>query len=436
MCVHVSATLRELAETRAEKVGLTRFFRNPKVTVTEILETAAQRTADAAAGRHVLLIQDTSEINYQAKSGRKRNLGRVGNGTDAGLFAHPALAVDAQDGSILGLAGATIWRRTKVKDEKYQSLPIEEKESHRWLATPLAARAALGTAGLVTVVSDRESDIYELFARVPDERTHVLIRATRDRALVTKGGRLFAALAALPEAGRISFDLEGRPGRTARKVTLAVRYGAVTFRQPRTGPDRRDPQKLTLTAVEVREIDPPPSEEPIVWRLLTTHQVESLEDAVRMVDYYRRRWIIEQVFRTVKSQGIGLEESFLEDGAALENLVATALVAAVVVMQLVQARGEPGHAFQASRVFSETEINALATLIKSREGKTEKQKNPHPNGSLAWAAWCIARLGGWNGYARERPPGPITFARGLKRFYAMAEGFELARHEIGDVCSR
>ena len=89
--MRISATMRQLADTRAEKVGLTRFFRNPNVTAAEIIETGAARTAEAAVGRHVLLIQDTSEINYQAKAGRKRGLGRVGNGTDVGLFVHPAL---------------------------------------------------------------------------------------------------------------------------------------------------------------------------------------------------------------------------------------------------------------------------------------------------------------------------------------------------------
>src|SRR6202453_5000947 len=112
-----SATARRASDNRAEEVGFTRFFRNENVTVKEILETAAARTNQAAAGRHVLVIQDTSEINYQAKAGSKRNLGHVGNGTDAGLFVHPALAVDAEDGSVLGLAAATIWRRTKVKDQ-------------------------------------------------------------------------------------------------------------------------------------------------------------------------------------------------------------------------------------------------------------------------------------------------------------------------------
>jgi len=426
MCVRLSAGVRELADNRAEKVGLTRFFRNPRVTADEILRTAAARTGAAAAGRHVLLIEDTSEINYEAKAQRKRGLGRVGNGADVGLFVHPALAVDAEDGAVLGLAGATIWRRTRVKEDDYQSLPIEEKESHRWIATALKARTFLSTAALVTLVTDREGDIYELFARVPDEQTHVLVRAEHDRALADAGGRMLAKIAAQPEAGRLAFDLTGRPGRTARRVTLAVRFCPVTLRQPGRGADRRDPPQLSLNLVEAREIDPPPGEDPIVWRLLTTHAATSLAEAAWIIDLYRCRWIVEQLFRTLKSQGLDLEDSFISDGDALECLAATALIAAASVMQLVQGRGEAGWKAPALRVFSPVEIIVLEALVGKFEGKTAKQKNPHPRLSLAWAAWCIARLGGWNGYASERPPGPITFARGLRRFHAIAEGFALA----------
>ena len=426
MCVRVSAGVRELADDRAEKVGLTRFFRNPRVTADEILRAAAERTGAAAAGRHVLLIEDTSEINYQAKAKRKRGLGRVGNGADVGLFVHPALAVDAENGALLGLAGATIWRRTRVKEDDYQSLPIEEKESNRWIATVLKAGTFLSAAALITLVADREGDIYEVFARVPDERTHVLVRAARDRALADVGGRMLAKIAARPEAGRLTFDLPGRPGRTARQVALAVRFCPVTLRQPQRGADRRDPPELALNLVEAREIDPPPGEEPIVWRLLTTHPATTLAEAARIVDLYRCRWIVEQVFRTLKSQGLNREDSLISDGDALECLAATALIAALSVMQLVQGRGEAGSALPASRVFSPAEISLIAALIRKFEGKTEKQKNPHPRQSLAWAAWCVARIGGWNGYATERPPGPITFARGLRRFHAIMEGFALA----------
>jgi hypothetical protein len=429
MCVRVSAGLRELADNRAEKVGLTRFFRNPRVTADEILRTAAERTGAAAAGRHVLLIEDTSEINYEAKAKRKRGLGRVGNGADVGLFVHPALAVDAADGAVLGIAGATIWRRTRVKEDGYQSLPIEEKESWRWIATALKATTSLSTAALITLIADREADIYELFARAPDGHTHVLVRAVRDRALAdVGGGRMLSKIAAEPEAGRLSFDLAARPGRTARKVTLAVRFCPVTLRQPARGADRRDPPQVSLVLVEAREIDPPPSEEPIVWRLLTTHKATTLAEAAFIVELYRYRWIIEQLFRTLKSQGLDLEDSLLSDGDALECLAATALIAAASVMQLVQGRGEAGSALPASRVFAAAEISVLEPLVRKLEGKTAKQKNPHPKGSLAWAAWGVARLGGWNGYAKERPPGPVTFVRGLRRFHAIAEGFALANN--------
>jgi hypothetical protein len=430
MCVHVSATMREIADNRAEKVGLTRFFRNRYVSVEEILETAAVRTGEAAAGRHVLLLQDTSEINFAAKAGRKRDLGRVGNGKDVGLFVHPAVVVDAADGSLLGLAGAKIWRRTRVKEDDYKSLPIEEKESYKWLEAPLATRDALSPASMVTIMADREADIYEVFARLPNERTHVLIRATKDRVLAEKGKRLLSKIAAQEPAGWLSFELAGRPGRTARKVELEVRFCEVTLRRPARGGDPSDPATVTLNFVEVSENNPPPGEEAIVWRILTTHRVTTLEEAAWVVDLYRRRWIVEQVFRTLKSQGLALEDSFLADGDALECLAATALIAACMVMQLVQGRGEAGSMLPATRVFSLDEIAVLEVLVGKREGKTEKQKNKHPKYSIAWAAWCIARLGGWNGYAKERPPGPITFARGLKRFHAIAEGFHLASNSV------
>lgn len=425
MFTRVSAGMRRLADTRAEKVAFTRLFRNPNVTTQEIVRTAAARTAAAAAGRHVLIIEDSSEINYEAKAVRKRGLGRVGNGKDVGLFVHPALAVDAADGSVLGLAAATIWRRDRHKEEGYQALPIEDKESYKWIATAKAACQALTDTPLVTVIGDREADIYEVFARLPDAHTHVLIRAVRDRAL-GKQGHLFSEIAKTPEAGRIAFALQARPGRPARTVRLAVRFTEVSLRQPRLGADRRDPRQLTLNIVEVSEIDPPSSKEAVIWRLLTTHTVRTLADACHIVDLYRSRWTVEQLFRTLKSQAVDLEESLLADGDALERLAATALIVATRVMQLVHGRGAAGQTFKAARLFSSTEITVLEVLIARLEGKTQKQKNPHPQHTLAWAAWCIARLGGWNGYATERPPGPVTFSNGLKRFHAIAEGFALA----------
>jgi hypothetical protein len=352
------------------------------------------------------------------------------------LFVHPALAVDVEDGSVLGLARATIWRRFKVKAENYQTQPIEEKESYRWIDTPDKAMPVLSSARMVTVVADREADIYQALCRIPDltpspgkPEVHVLIRCDDDRALAPKAeGRLRAKIATWPEAGRLAFHLTERPGRSARPVALAVRFGAVTLRQPSKGRDKSDPSTLTLNIVEVKEVDPPADvKEPVLWRLYTTHPVASLQDAAAIVELYRRRWTIEQLFRATKSACVDVESSLIAEGEALENVAALSLIAAVRVMQCVHGRGQASDQVPASRIFTPADIKALEALIPTLEGKTQKQKNPHPPFSLPWAVWAIARLGGWTGYATERPPGPMTMHHGLQRFDAVSIGFALSR---------
>ena len=419
--------LRGLSDRRCEEVGAARFFRNDKVTVEEMLATASACAAEACADRHILLIEDTSEINYQAKSGRKKNLGKVGNGTDIGLFVHPALALDADDGSVLGLAWADVWRRTKTKNARYRSQPIEDKESFRWIATALKARERLKASTRITVIADREADIYQLFARLPDERTDVIVRAKANRALADLDDCMFETVAGTREAGRVSFDMLGRVERKARQVTLAIRYANVAIRRPAAGAGKQDPRSLRLNVVLAREVDPPKEAEPIEWCLLTTHGVACLDEAARIIDLYRQRWAIEQLFRVAKSQGIDIEESLLEDGEALEKFALAVLIAATMILQLLHGRDESGQRHSASRVFPARELPILALIVEKLEGKTAKQKNPHPKNTLAWASWAIARLGGWKGYKSERPPGPITFLNGLQRFDGIVQGFDLAQ---------
>lgn len=426
-----SVCIRRLADDRAEQVRFGRFLSNKDVTVAEMIASRALLTAAAAVGRHVLALHDTSEINYQAQRRRKRSLGTVGNGTDVGLFVHPVLAVDAQDGQCLGLVGARIWRRTTGKAADYRKLPIEAKESNRWLEAADQAKAVLAGASLVTVVADREADIYEKWDRLPDHRTHVLTRACRDRSL-SGGGRLFATLAGFEEKHRFELDLTARPGkkRTARTATIAVRYGPVCIRRPKACSDRQASPEIELFAIEAREIDPPPGQKPILWQLLTTHCVDSVEKAVTVIGWYRRRWDIEQLFRTLKQQGLRLEQSVVENGEALEKLAAMALITAATTMQLVAARTAGQHAAPASRVFTPQQLGVLAALLKTLQRRTPKQHNPFPPDSLASTAWIIARLGGWTGYQSDKSNGPITMRDGLERFHAIADGYNLAAQHL------
>jgi hypothetical protein len=419
--------VRKLADDRNEQAKFRRFLSNEAVTVEEMVAHRAMLVAATAKGRHVLAIQDTSEINYQAQRGRKHGLGTVGNGTDVGLFVHPVLAVDAQTQECLGLVDAQVWRRTEGKADNYQRLPIEEKESYRWVKGGEEAKATLSEAAMVTVIDDREGDIYEKWARLPDERTHLLTRACRDRSLAD-GGRLFAGLAQLPEADRFTLDLPARPGkRGARTAHMAVRFGRIRIRRPRNCSDRAAPPEIELFGIEVRELNPPPGDA-ICWRLLTTHAVESVEQALTVIGWYRLRWHIEQLFRTLKRQGLRIEQSVIEDGEALEKLIVVALIAAVITMQLVLARSAGGLDQPASRVFDPIQIAVLHALQKKLQGRTAKQKNPHPPETLAWAGWTIARLGGWTGYSSDKSTGPITMRDGLERFYVVVEGYNLAKN--------
>ena len=420
--------LHKLGDNRAENARLARFLSNPAVTVAEMTGRRAEFTARAAAGRHVLAIQDTSELNYQAQSGRKRRLGKVGNGTDVGLFVHPVLAVDAETEQCLGLAHACVWRRRKRKAANYKQLPIERKESYRWLEAGAEAKAVLAQAAMVTVLDDREGDIYEKWARLPDARTHLLTRASRNRSLVG-GGSLFPTLAGFTEAHRFVLELRAQPGkRSARQACISVRFGRIRVCRPGNCSYPNAPEEIELFAVEAREVDPPPGEKPICWRLVTTHTVETLAQALQVIQWYRLRWHIEQLFRTVKRQGLGIEQSVIEDGDALEKLAIIALIGASITIQLVLARSVEGEDTPAEVVFDEIEIEVLQSLQVKLQGRTLKQKNPFRPKSLAWASWTIARLGGWTGYASDRATGPITMRDGLERFHGVVEGYTLARN--------
>ena len=279
--------------------------------------------------------------------------------------------------------------------------------------------AAAGAAR-VTAVCDREGDIYEMFADRPDG-VEVLIRAAQDRAVPEGTGKLFSSLAGRPETEH-TIGLPARPGQRKREARIALRFGAVTLRRPRNRPVAPGvPASQPVFLVEAREIDPPPGAAPAHWRLLTSHRVENFEQARWITQLYRRRWVIEQVFRTIKSKGFDIERVSMET-APFTTLCAMTLVAGVSCMQMVQDRdGAAGRPLQ--DVFDAEDRPALEAVSASLEGKTEKQKNPHPKGSLAFAAWVCARLGGWTGYYGK--PGPVVMLNGLYQFRAIQRGYQL-----------
>lgn len=393
---------------RAGEIRLNRFLHNEAVTPEEMVTEASAKTAMRCAGRHILAIQDTTVV-------RSRGGG--------GLYLHPVIAVDADEGAILGLVHASFLSRQSGRKQARASLPVAAKESQRWLDGADRAAEICAGADRVTVIADRESDIFAAFASRPAD-VDLLVRVAQDRCL-EDGGKLFDRADALPVSAQVTIDLPAKPGRKAREAVLAVRFTDIELARPGNAAKSGLPKSVSLRLVDVREVDPPAGET-IHWRLLTTHTVDDHRQAFAIVDLYRRRWAIEQLFRTMKSQGFDIEGLLIEDEAALRRLVMAILVAAVIVQQLVHARDgtqgpQPLRPMQDA--FEPEDAELLEAFCQKLEGKTERQKNPHPKGSLAYAAWVCARLGGWTGYYGK--PGPLVMLNGWFEFQAAKRGISL-----------
>jgi hypothetical protein len=403
--------VRRLGQGRAGEIRITRFLRNPAVSIAEMVATAAARTRGRVAGRHVLAIQDTTTVRSKAEG--------------YCVALHPVIAVDALENTLLGLLDAQFFVRKGGKRERRKTQDFVNKESRRWLAgAECASDLTAAGAAQVTVISDREGDIYEDFACKPRD-VEVLIRAGQDRNLAD-GSPLFSKADTLPEAGRMTVDLAAAPGRRARTAIVALRFCKVEIARPVSRKQGKElkalPATVPLTLVEAREINPPPDVPCAHWRLLTTHGVSDAADARRIVGFYRQRWTIEQLFRTLKTQGFDVEALRLAAGGPFEKLVAASVVAAVTVLQLVHERDGI-----AKRPIEDAldpgDRPALEAVSRDIEGKTARQKNPHPKGSLAFAAWVFARLGGWTGYYGK--PGPVVMLSGLVQFHSIKHGWTL-----------
>jgi hypothetical protein len=416
-----SLVLRQLGETRAGEMSVHRFLSSPYVSVERIVETLSARTAALCAGRRIVVIQDTTEINFSGRLGKRRGFGPAGDGATPGFFIHPVIAVDVESEAVIGVVDATIWTRRQGRVSARRSRRVADKESARWLAGCEAAAASLHAAVSVTMVADRESDIYALFARRPP-RLDLIVRAAQDRGL-DGGGLLFAAVAESAPLSTVAVRVAPHgPGDKGRLAAVELRTAKLRIARPVNGLVEDGPPTVEMTVVEAREVNAPAGKTALHWRLLTTHSAETAEQAKEIVQLYRLRWRIEQTFRALKSDGLALDDSQVIDAERMFNLATIGLAGAVRTIQLVDARD--GSPRPATDVIDEVFAPALDRLSRKLEGKTLKQKNPHPPHSLAFVAWIAARLGGWNCY--YKPPGPKTMRHGWNRLAATLEGFALA----------
>jgi hypothetical protein len=441
-----SAVINKSCKTLAEKEGAYRMLENDSFDHNDLTEGAIRRLRENVKGGHYLGIQDTTEFNFTSHMGRigreDKEIGPVTKEdpnnvkTNAGFFCHPVFVINASTQMPVGFASVILlnrpWDKKNRHEREYKKLDITEKESYRWIESALKTKESLSDADTITIIGDRESDIYEIFAAVPDSRTHLLIRANIDRML-TEGIKLNQKLSSSRMRSVYEFDVQAGKNRTKHTAKMSLKWEKIKICHPVNKPRKNgSPAFVEMTVIEATELaeSVKEGEDPISWTLLTTHSVKTATDALQCIEWYSQRWLIEELFHLLKTKGLCFEEAQLESGAGLKKLIILALQVAQRIMTL-RLSLDSSHKVKANIIFSEEEIKFLKIYMKELEGKTEKQKNPYDKGTIQWAAWGIARMGSWSGYKSHGPPGYITMKRGLVDFYNKMDGFGILSRYLG-----
>ena len=427
------SSIRRLSETRAEQKAYYRFLNNEKVEENTLIDEASSRVKNLCAERHLLCIQDTCEVNLCKHKGRLQpgsGLGRSDNSDSAHCFKlHPGLVVDAQTLTPLGFSHIKVFHRLEEMpdrvERKYKTQPIYEKESYKWIEVAQRSKETLKQATSVTFIEDREGDIYEQFALITDEKHHLLIRSRTTRKL-SNGNSLYNEVKNAPIAGSYTIEVptDKRKNQYKREANIELRFTTCELQRPANLP-KTYPVSISVSCISVTETGK--VSKPINWKLLTTHKIETYEQALTMVSWYSARWYIEQVFRLLKKQGFGIEETELESGWAIRKLVIMQMTALLKILQMNIAYADPEGGQPIEEVFDTQQIEAMHLMNNKLQGKTTKQQNLHDPKRTKWAAWIVGRLGGWKGYDSQGPPGVIVLKRGLDRLYYIIEGINLVK---------
>ncbi|MDB5120284.1 MAG: Transposase for transposon Tn5, partial [Sphingobacteriales bacterium] len=396
-----------------------------------LIAELCERSSSICSGRHVLCIQDTTEMNYYSHRQRikeESGLGRLDSpGPALGFKMHSTLLVDADEGNVLGFSDIKLWHRPLAMptraETKCKSFPIEEKESYKWISAAQESKRRLTDAAMITFVEDREADIYEQLSTIHQDNIHYIIRSRNNR-ITTDEKRAWDKLKMFPSVGNFTLNLptDHRKNRVGQKVTLEVRYTSITI--PRGDHIKNGsayPKEVTLNLVEAYQ----ETAKGISWKLLTSHPINSYEDAYRIVQWYSERWLIEQMHRLLKQKGFQIEDSQLESGWAIRKLCIIMMSSLLRIFQMNLAYNQPEGGQPIEEVFNNEEIHCMQLINKKLQGKTIKSQNLHNSEKLNWATWIIARLGGWKGYESQGKPGIIVLKRGLDKFNAIYYGWRL-----------
>jgi hypothetical protein len=419
------ANLPQACQTRARTKAAYYFFEHPDTSMDALLEPHYEATRQrVAAERLVFAVQDTTFLNYSAHP-ETDDLGPIGSDKSTiGLVLHSTLAFNAA-GTPLGFLDVQCWARDGAqfgKRHRRKDLPIEEKESVKWLKSfqQVAEVQRRTPSTRLVSVGDREADIYELFKLALGEENApwLLVRAERDRLREDGQEHLWPWVAQQAVAGIQEVQVPRRGKQPPRVARLEVRFAQVTLRPPH---GKEALGELTLWAVLAQEVEAPQGvKEPLLWMLLTTCPVESFAGACEKVSWYTLRWGIEVYHRTLKS-GCRIEQRQLGKAERIEACLAIDLVVAWRIFHLTKL-GREVPDVPCSVYFEEAEWKALVAY--TTHNPTPPQQAP----SLREAVRRVATLGGFLGRKSDGEPGTQTLWLGLQRLDDLTEMWKLLTH--------
>ncbi|MBF0202491.1 MAG: IS4 family transposase [Desulfamplus sp.] len=411
------ASIPQACQTRANTKATYRFFEHPATHMDILLSQHTISTLERCKKESIVLAaQDTTSLNYSAHPATA-NIGPIGSYKDGpiGLLVHDTMAFNI-DGVPLGLLDVQSWARDPDdfgKKAKRHTLPIEEKESYKWLRSYEKVAEAQRTCPDTMFISlgDREADIYELFALASANPSapKLLVRAKQNRTLDDNQGHLWQHLESLETVGIQELHVPRQKNRQSRIAQLEVRFAEVTLKPPGS---KQSLNPLPVWAVFARESNPPEDVVPLEWMLLTTCPVSNFEQAVEKLEWYAKRWGIEVYHRTLKS-GCKIEERQLGHAERIESCLAIDMVVAWRIYYLTKlGRGTPD--LPCTVFFEEAEWRAL----KAYKHKDASLSAKPP--TLREALIMVAMLGGFLGRKCDGEPGTKSIWLGLQRLDDLA----------------
>jgi hypothetical protein len=430
---HPSGGLPEQTETWGDLKAAYRLFARPEVTFEAVAGEHWRQTRQRPAGRYLVLC-DTTELDFGIHRDIQ-DLAPTGNGGGWGFLLHSALMVAADSEALIGLAGQTIhYRKPKRKKENTTQRLKRARESEIW--GRVIDQVGRPEPGVQWVhVMDRAADNFEVYCHCLEQGTEFVVRVTqKQRNILTPRGkrvRLSPYLDTLPVSGTYTLSLRtrpeqparghrpARPRQPARKAQLEVRHGMLEVPPPaHKSPyvERVCQGPIRMWVVWAREVNAPAGIDPIEWVLLTSLPVESFDGAWEVLEYYERRWLIEEWHKALKS-GCRVTERQLKTKERLEALVGLLSVVSVRLVQLkLAARTDPDRPARQM-----VPLRWLALLQAAR-------KNPKQGTSLTVGEFYreLAKLGGFLGRTYDGDPGWITIWRGWQKLSLMVRGAELA----------